>query len=510
MVECVFTKYTGPLRCFDQFIPDLGLAYLSAALKQEGYTCELFNLDLPENSPKDLFDHLERHKPGVLAVKILRTGVPNLIKIVEEAKKISPTTLIVGGGPHAQVCQETLFELTSAFDALLVGESDRAIVQMVEVAHGERGLRDVDNVLFRGGNGSLVEKPISVTYNLDELPLPDWGLDDLERYFPIFPISARRGCPYSCAFCNYNYVASRENIETQIADSGAVRVIRRVPTRKRTLPGLQQEIRYCIEQYGVRLFALTDATPDTRLTNELCDWLIDSKTITRWTSFARIKSFDGILEKMAHAGWVSLWFGIESGSEKILRRMNKFYSVEDIRRTISIAHEAGIKSIGAFIMGFPGEDESTLAETFRSSQELPLDGIVFSPFALVPGSIVAENPEIYGVRPHTDWLKKYAYVTGGQSHHSVPYFDIAGEDNLSRLNRFNPLINNAYEKIRHRQVVDDSDYAELIATVMEGMSAKDVLLETDALLNSGDLRRWNDFLSRVWHAAENVNGSSAA
>lgn len=503
-VECVFTKYTGPLRCFDQFIPDLGLAYVSSALKQEGYTCKLFNLDLPENSPGDLLDYLGRYNPKVLAVKLLRTGVPNLIKIVEEAREVSPTTLIVGGGPHAQVCRETILELTNAFDALLIGESDRAIVQVVEVAHGERELRDVDNVLFRDESGNLVKGLTSVIDDLDELPLPDWGLDDLERYFPIFPISARRGCPYACTFCNYNYVASRENTKTQITDSGTVRVTRKVPTRKRSLQSLQEEMHCCIDEYGAHLFALTDATPDTQLTDELCDWLIDSGTTTRWTSFARIKSMDRLFEKMARAGWVSIWFGIESGSEKILKLMNKTYAVEEIRHTIDAAHKSGIKSIGAFIMGFPGEDESTLAETFGLSQELPLDGVVFSPFALVPGSIVAEIPEAYGIKPHEDWVKKYAYVRGGQGHHDIPYFDVEGADNLSRLKRFNPLIDNAYKKIRHRQVTDDVDYAELIATVMEGMSAKDVLLETDALLNSGDFRRWNAFLSRVWRATENM------
>ena len=500
-VECVFTKYTGPLKCFDQFIPDLALGYLSSALKQEGYSCELLNLDLPENSPQDLFEYLERRKPDVLAVKLLRTGFPRLIEIVEEAKKVSPTTLIVGGGPHAQVCREAIFEFTDAFDALLTGESDRAIVQMVEVAHGERSLHDVENVLFRNGNGGFVKKPTTVIPALDELPLPDWGLHDLERYFPIFPISARRGCPYACAFCNYNYVSSRENTQTRMTEDGTVRVARKVPTRKRSLPSLQQEIQHGM-RHGVRLFGLVDATPDIRLTSDLCDWLIDSDITTCWTSFARIKSFDRILEKMARAGWVSMWFGIESGSEKILKRMNKTYTVEDIRHSIGIAHRAGIKGIGAFVMGFPGEDETTLAETFKLAHELPLGGLVFSPYALAPGSIVAEIPEAYGVKPHEGWIKKYTFIPNEQSPYDVPYCDIEGEDNVARLQRFNPLVDNAYKKIRHRQVVEETDYAQLIASVMGDMSPQAILLEVDAILNSGESASWDAFLSRVWRAAE--------
>jgi anaerobic magnesium-protoporphyrin IX monomethyl ester cyclase len=490
------------------------LAYLSSALKQEGYTCEIVDLDLLGNSAKDLLDYLERYKPRILAVKLLQFGIQSLIKIAEEAKKISPTTLIIGGGPHARLCQETIFEITDAFDALLVGESDRAITQMVEVARGERDLRDVENVVFRDEHGCLVKKPTSIIHNLDELPLPDWGLYDLERYLPIFLISASKGCPFACAFCNYNYILGREIVETQIANNGAVRVTRSAPARRRTLPSLQQEIRYCIDQYGVRLFALADPLPDVQLTNELCDWIIDSKTTTRWNSYGRIKIFDGLFEKMGRAGWVSLWFGVESGSEKILRRMNKFYVSEDIKRTVSAAQKAGIKCTLGFVVGFPGEDESTLAETFRVIQKLSLDGLVFSPFTLVPGSLVAAIPETYDVKPHEDWMKKYTYVPDGQSHHDIPYFDVEGEDNVSRLERFNPLVHDAYKDFRHRQLlVDDvgdygelaDDYADLIAAVMEGISTEEILKEVDALLNSEDVKGWHAFLSRMWRATENIS-----
>ena len=197
-----------------------------------------------------------------------------------------------------------------------------------------------------------------------------------------------------------------------------------------------------------------------------------------------------------------MWFGIESGSEKILKRMNKPYTVEAIRHSIGIAHRAGINGIGAFIMGFPGEDETTLAETFKLAQELPLGGLVFSPYALAPGSIVAEIPEAYGVQPHEDWIKKYTYIPNEQSPYDVPYCDIEGEDNVARLQRFNPLVNNAYKKIRHRQVVEETDYAQLIATVMGETNPQTILLEVDALLNSGECADWDAFLSRVWRAAE--------
>jgi len=75
-VECVFTKFYRPLKCFDQLIPDLALAYLSSALKRAGYSCEL-SIWICRGVPhKTCLKYLKQHKPAVLAVKLLRTGFP--------------------------------------------------------------------------------------------------------------------------------------------------------------------------------------------------------------------------------------------------------------------------------------------------------------------------------------------------------------------------------------------------------------------------------------------------
>jgi anaerobic magnesium-protoporphyrin IX monomethyl ester cyclase len=502
-VDCVFAKYTGPERRFNQFIPDLGLAYLSAALKEAGYTCELLHMDLPGNSPQDLLDYVARHKPRMLGIKLMRRGLPTLIALAEEVKKISPSTLVVGGGPHARICQETIFTHTNGFDALLIGEGDRAITQIVEVAHGERTLHDVDNVVFHE-DGCLVKSPISVIEDLDALPLPDWSLFDLERYPPIFLVSARKGCPYACAFCNYNFIDSHKTVDIHISESGAIRVTRSVRDRKRTLPSLRREILNNVERYGVRLFGLTDSLADPRTVSQVCDWLIEARLDTRWTSFGRIKHMDRLFEKMAHAGWVSLWFGVESGSEKVLKRMNKHYTRADILQTLNTAHNAGIQCSVGFVLGFPGEDESTLAETLELAREIAfLDGVVFTPYHLNPGSLVGEMPDYYGVSPLDDWLERYAYTPDRQELHDIVYFEVEGEDNVSRHRRLLPLVDHAYETFLHHPYVDDPDYMQLLISVMDEDPSAGTF-QVDNILASEDFAKWEEFLARAWQAVRNV------
>jgi radical SAM superfamily enzyme YgiQ (UPF0313 family) len=266
---------------------------------------------------------------------------------------------------------------------------------------------------------------------------------------------------------------------------------------------LQAEVLHNIERYGVRLFGLTDSLPDARTVSQLCDWLIEDHLDTRWTSFGRIKHLDSLFEKMAHAGWVSLWFGIESGSERVLRRMNKHYTAEDIKQTIAAAQAAGIQSSAGFVVGFPGEDESTLAETLEVARGIALDRIVFTPYHLNPGSLVGEMPDYYGVTPLDDWMERYAYTPDWHELHDVVYFKVDGEDNVSRLRRLQPMVDRAYETFLRRQPVDDSDYAQLLASVMEDVAMDDIL-QIDAVLNSGDFARWEDFLAQAWQAVRNM------
>ncbi len=479
-MDCVLTRYTGPVRWFNQFIPDLGLASVSAALKQAGYSCTLIDLDLPGVTPQDLYDYVSKHKPPVLAVKVLRLGFGGMVEILREVKRYSPSTLIVGGGAHARISQEILFELTDVYDALLIGESDLSMPQVMEVARGQRTWYEVENAMFRTEDGKLVKNPVSVVADLDMLPFPDWGLYDLERYLPIFLVSARRGCPFNCAFCNFTY--SR-------------------PPRVRTASSLLDEVTNDYRRYGARLFSLADSLPDPHLTGELCDGLIGLPFSTRWISFGRIKYLDPILDKMRRAGWVALWFGIESGSERVLKLMNKGYSPEDIRRTLALTEKSGILSVGGFMIGFPGEDEETLAETLRLGQEVPLAGAIFSPYHLNPGSLVAANPQKYGVRPYPDWEKTYA---GNPDLHDVPYYDVDGEDNVSALRRFAALAPQVNQGFSNKLLMDDAEYAALLALCLPDASALSVIEDADRLIKTENFPAWNDWLAKLWKGMANL------
>ena len=138
---------------------------------------------------------------------------------------------------------------------------------------------------------------------------------------------------------------------------------------------------------------------------ELCQRMIDEKINIRWTSNSRVDYVDEeMLKLMSKAGnWLISW-GIESGNEQILKHAHKGAYPETAKRALAWAHNAGIKNWGYFIIGLPGETETTIRQTIEFAKKLPLDIALFHVAAPYPGTpFFFEVVENGWFRPGTRW-----------------------------------------------------------------------------------------------------------
>jgi radical SAM superfamily enzyme YgiQ (UPF0313 family) len=137
----------------------------------------------------------------------------------------------------------------------------------------------------------------------------------------------------------------------------------------------------------------------------LCELILERGLCMPWTCNSRVDFVDPeMLRLMAQAGcrWIS--WGIESGSEQVLRRVRKGITVEQVERALQWAREAGIRNWGYFIIGLPGETEETIKQTIRLSKRLPMDLVLFHIAAPYPGSpLFFEVVEKGWFRPGTRW-----------------------------------------------------------------------------------------------------------
>jgi anaerobic magnesium-protoporphyrin IX monomethyl ester cyclase len=253
----------------------------------------------------------------------------------------------------------------------------------------------IKGLVWRSGpeNEIVVNPDRPFIRNLDDLPLPRHDLLPLKAYrAPLVPspyafVVTSRGCPGGCRFC-IKHVSYGNSV------------------RFRSPGNIVQEIESLIAQ-GIRsIHMYADIfTISREHVVGLCELILERDLKFQWTCNSRVDFVDpDMLQLMARAGcrWIS--WGIESGSEEVLRRARKGIQLERVEHALRWAREAGIHNWGYFIIGLPGETEETIQETIRFSKRLPLDLVLFHIAAPYPGSpFFFEVVENGWFRPGTRW-----------------------------------------------------------------------------------------------------------
>ncbi len=254
-------------------------------------------------------------------------------------------------------------------------------------------LGSIKGLVWRDGGHIVVNPDRPFIRHLDDLPLPRHDLLPLASYrAPLVPspyafVVTSRGCPGGCRFC-IKHVSYGNSV------------------RFRSPENIMAEIEFLAAR-GVRsIHMYADIfTVSREQVVGLCELMLKRGLKMQWTCNSRVDFVDReMLRLMGQAGcrWIS--WGIESGSEQVLRNVRKGIKLERVERALRWSREAGIRNWGYFIVGLPGETEETIRETIRFSKRLPLDLVLFHIAAPYPGSpFFFEVVEQGWFRPGTRW-----------------------------------------------------------------------------------------------------------
>jgi len=251
----------------------------------------------------------------------------------------------------------------------------------------------IKGLAWRHGNEIVINPDRPLIPNLDDLPLPMHHLLPLDRYRapmikgPYSFVVTSRGCPAACCFCIKH-----------VTYGNSVRV--------RSPENILAELRL-LHDLGIRdVNMYADLfTANREQVIGLCNLMLQEKLNFRWMCNSRVDFVDEeMLQLMGRAGcWLIAW-GIESGSEEVLRRARKGISPQKAERALRWARAAGIRNWGYFIIGLPGETEETIQQTIAFAQKLPLDLALFHIAAPHPGTpFFGEVVERGWFRPGTRW-----------------------------------------------------------------------------------------------------------
>ena len=381
--------------------PPYSLALLAALLRQKGVECRLVDQTAERLSTEQLIDRLktEGFSPTLL---VFCSATPTLDADVVEARKLKQAfgAPLVSFGPHASAAPRASMERAPDVDAMIVGEPEDAVLELVRLESFEQADRIASLTIRRGGS-ILAHRTLGSYSGFATMPYPAWDLLPLDRYrLPLentryLIVETSRGCPYRCDFC-------------------VAPVIQGHKFRERDAVALADEIEEGKKRFGIDHFYLwgDTVTLNAKSFSRFCDELIARKLNVRWFGNGRADNLTSpeFVAKLRASGCWMLSLGIESEDDDVRRDMMKKLDREKIRLAIQNLRKAGIKSFAFFILGYPGDTQESIERTARFAREIDPDFANFYPAVPYPGTEMYEKCRRDGMLATDDWSKlEYSY-----------------------------------------------------------------------------------------------------
>jgi pyruvate-formate lyase-activating enzyme len=357
----------------------IGLLSLAAAVRrsQIGADCAIYDLnrriisgEMPLGSGiyEALAQDIRARQPDVVGFMTECDSYHHVIQICTALKRMHPNCQVLLGGPHASAVARQTMEKIEAVDAIVIGEGESTLPELLTAM----GLdTPVPGTIRRVAEGMIVEgPPRALIESLDDLPIPAFGLYQPEPGEEMF-IEVGRGCPFQCEFCSTAPYWHRRH-------------------RTKSPSRILEEIRTVQEMFGTKRVHFTHDlfTTHRNWVRAVCETLIAAGSPVAWTCSARTDTVDEeMLALMKRAGCCAIYFGLESGSERILREIRKDIPIEQSLRVISSCRSLGITCNAGLIVGFPSEDDASLRDTFSVYEQIlrlgcrPAHIFAFCPFA---------------------------------------------------------------------------------------------------------------------------------
>jgi radical SAM superfamily enzyme YgiQ (UPF0313 family) len=344
------------------FIP-LGLAYLGAVAEKAGHQVTVIDCQ-GERLTYDSFRQRIAGVPSDIIGVTSTTLLYNSAKtIMETAREVHPNAVTMIGGSHVSFWDENALNETKALDVIVRKEGENTFLELLQRIETQKNYSDVLGTTVRTKDGIVHNPDRPFLHDLDSLPSPAYHLLPLDSYHrmgkTIFPIVTSRGCVQWCDFCS------------------TVRMFGR-GYRVRSPKKVVDDMEALHNKYGESQFTFYDDafTINRNHTLEMCADIKGRGLNVEWDCETRVDAVDKeLLEKMHDAGCITIWFGVESGSEKILDKMHKKINREQVRTAFKMAQKAGMMTIASAVIGFPGETEETAWETINFINSLNPDDI---------------------------------------------------------------------------------------------------------------------------------------
>lgn len=347
--------------------------YLAAVLEKRGIPVSILDfLTIQRYSAIEKI--LQRSEADIYGITMTTANRFYTEMIVQTLRRSFPRSRIVVGGVHATFFFRQILQRL-AVDAVFLGESEFSFARYVEEEAATGALRALPGIAWRDDSGGVVHTEPEWIPDIDTIPMPAFHRIDLSRYKDRlnqldFHVITSRGCPFFCNFCSIPALYNGSY---------------RVHSVARVLDELEYVARL---KYRSRVMLHDDFfSVDSERTRELCAGIAKRKIAMNWATRSRVDAVDyKTLVLMRSSGCEEIFYGVETGSPELLKKMNKEFEIADVKRAFMLTKKSGIKAICNIIVGYPGENKKTLFETQRLLAQIKPDQVYFSPIKVLPGT----------------------------------------------------------------------------------------------------------------------------
>ena len=356
--------------------PPLGLAYLGAAVQDDGFDVAVLNAWGMPQPAKAVVDRVRRDRPAVVGLSVLLFNLPSAYLLVPRIREASPDSVIVLG--NLQVAEDPTVVQKVGADFGILGWGEAPLVALTRhVVRGQGSLDNLPGLVTPHGDTVRVVPPAE--QDIDAIPWPDRSLLGEGAYRspsdprPMTMVVTQRGCPHRCSYCHH----SSQNIRSVF------------PWRCRDMDDVVAEVAWLTEHTDTEYLEFTDdaLTSSRRRVLEFCRGLRQRGVQVEWGCDARADRLDPELLRAMHgAGCRKLSLGVETGSETIRRAMAKNVSDHAVRSAIRSCRDVGIQTTANFMFGLPGESIDDLERTTRFAMDLGPDFVEFHVAMVLPNT----------------------------------------------------------------------------------------------------------------------------
>ncbi|MFZ5481528.1 MAG: B12-binding domain-containing radical SAM protein [Myxococcota bacterium] len=380
--------------------PSLPLLQLAAWVRHHGFQVQFIDLHAENLYPKDAAQRVRDFAPDIVALTAKTLGWPAVIEIAQMVKAEYPRAVVVVGGPHLSIYPKE--SLTwECFDLAVVGDGEETFLDICEHVESGSELVDIPGTLYRAKDGEIVQcasRP--VPKDIDRYPMPAWDLVDPKRYHcltllkPFGTMVTTRGCPWHCGYCSQVY-----SDKLRFRDPMLV----------------VDEMEWLVKTYGIREIVMFDETftIGKKRMKKLSEEILRRNLKVKFNIRARVDTVDReVLTWLKAAGLRSIHMGVEAGTDRVLKIMNKQITREQTERAFRIAREVGIETRGYFMVGYYDATPEDIEEMIRFSSSIGLDWASYSVATALPATdlyrIAQERGYVDG-----DFWRRYTINGGG-------------------------------------------------------------------------------------------------